>query len=140
MSVQAPDRGGQRRIGGAGEGRRGEHPRQRGRPARTRDQDGGQAERVQHRGDQQHRGRADPVGDAAGDRAERGPGQCEDAAGHARRGVPAGGVLHQQEQGQRGHADAEPGQDADDEQDTRSGQVPDAQVLAQRGHGSHLRS
>ena len=58
--------------------------------------------------------RADPVGEPAGDRAQCGAGQRVHAAGQAGGGVPAGGLLDQQEQGQRGHADAQAGQDADD--------------------------
>ena len=73
------------------------------------------AERMQHGGGQQHRRRADPVGEPARDRAERGAGQRVDATGQAGRRVPAGGLLDQQQQRQRRHADAEPGQDADDQ-------------------------
>ena len=50
-------------------------------------------------------------------------------------GVPAGDLLDDQQQRQRGHADAEPADDTEEQQQRCAGNPPDAQVLAQCGHG-----
>ena len=73
------------------------------------------AERMQHGGGKQDRSRPDPVGEPSRHRAECGAGQSEDAAGEAGRRVPSGGLLDEQQQRERCHADAEPGDDADDQ-------------------------
>jgi hypothetical protein len=93
---------------------------------------------VQDRGHPQHRRRPDPVGDPPGDRADRRAGQRIQAAGQACGRVSAGALLDQQQQGERGHADAQAGEDSDDQQDPAARHPPHAKVLTQCGHGASL--
>jgi hypothetical protein len=132
------DGGGERRVRRPSQRGRHEDQRQRRLASARRREQADQRERVQNSGREQDRRRSDPVGEASRHRAERGAGERVDPAGQARRRVPAGGLLDEQQQGERRHADAESRHDANDQQDPAALHLPHAKVLAQCGHESHL--
>jgi hypothetical protein len=79
---------------------------------------------VGHRGPEQHTLGADPVGEP-GDRWIRDRTRKRiDADRDATGGVPAGGVLDKQQQGQRAHPDAETREHPDHEQGRRTRDDP----------------